>query len=64
MANVDKSDKSSTESSTKVSFSDGVDVEEAAPVVVMEPKPAPKSSNIKHRLSLHSKAWDIDGDGE
>ena len=57
---MDKSDKSS-EGSTKVSFSD---VEEAAPVVGRRPTDEKLKLSANQRLSIHSKAWDIDGDGE
>ena len=61
---MDKSDKSS-EGSTKVSFSDGAtDVEEAAPVVGRRPTDEKLKLSANQRLSIHSKAWDIDGDGE
>ena len=46
--------------STKISFSDDVDVEEASPVAGAE------GGNGAKRVSLSAtkKAWDIDGDGK
>ena len=44
--------------STKISFSDDVDVEEAAPVANGE------GATKRVSLSETKKAWDIDGDGK
>ena len=52
-------------STSKVSFSDDVDVEEAAPVTSRRASDESLDA-VKKRVSLSksAKAWDIDGDGE
>ena len=50
--------------STKISFSDDVDVEEAAPVANGEGATKRASATKRVSLSETKKAWDIDGDGK